>query len=729
MNLKKILEIIQNVLIIAVALLFCLFCKILFLEFINITYKTTVLINIFGILTTTICLYISLKRFTEILIFKENNLSETEAMRISNIIQSGAFSYLKTQYKIIFVVAAIVAINLFYQISLSMCIGFLLSIFSMTISGFYSTCVATTTNIVATIAAKTSINEAFSKGFRGASSGSYFTISMVLWQVLFIIHLSDIFAFSFKHLIIGGVLGASLLCIFNRLGGGVFTKAADVAGDIVGKIETSLNEDSPQNPAVIADNVGDNVGDCVGANSDVFESYLSTFLVSIFLHSQYCNGFSNYHSIYVLMGIVGLFSSIISEYIISFTEDVWEKMKLYLFSSMACNFIISSLLIFVVHNYFNISFCEYRRIVLCIFIGMSCIFAIVKIIEYFTSDEHKPIQELAHASQFGAGNNIIYGLSLGFFSTSSVLCVIAVSLGISYLFLGINGIAITAVSIVSISSTIVNIDLFGPIIDNSGGIAEMSGMDESVRANTDFLDAIGNTTKAITKGFASAAAALTSILLFFLYVIEVKSIFHHAITAPLTHPFVFMGLIIGAIIVLLFSGIGMKSVGDAAQKVVEKIREQFRHNPKILTGESAPDYNETIDYLTEVSCEKMYTQFIYPIIIVTGSVLIYLTITKFVLYITLPALDFLAAIVIGTTVSSICYGLFMTITGAAWDNCKKYIEKGNYGGKRSETHKAAVTGDTVGDPFKDTVGPSLSSLGKFVNIFATVLVIGLKHIF
>ncbi|OED45745.1 hypothetical protein AB836_00190 [Rickettsiales bacterium (ex Bugula neritina AB1)] len=729
MRIKNFLRIIQIISIIISVMLSFFSC------YYSLVYLKCFPVGIIFFLFVAILFFflsIVIKNLVEIITFRENNNQELEAERISNIIQEGAFSYLKNQYKIVLIISSGIAIIL-YKFSLSLCIGFLLSIFFMIISSLYSTFISTTTNVVLTVAAKTSSSLAFDKGFKGASSGSNFTVIMILSEIIIIIFLSSIKIyvglFSLFDLIIGAVLGASTMCIFNRLGGGVFTKAADVAGDIVGKIEKSLPEDSPKNPAVIADNVGDNVGDCIGANSDIFESYLSTFLVGMFLHISSGNEFIIVFSVYIIISISGLISSLISDFILGFTKDIWQKIKLYFFSSIIINFIISSVLIFFLRSSVgvNISFCMYRRIVLCIFIGMMGILSIIKIIEYFTSDENAPIKELANASQFGDGNNIIYGFALGFFSTSSILSVIIVMFLLADLLLGVNGIAFMTISIISLSSTIIKLDLLGPTIDNGGGIAEMSNMHESVRKNTDFLDVIGNTTKAVTKGFSSSVATLTSILLLMLYNnLKLNNNIPFNNTC-LSSPMIFLGLLLGSVIVLIFSGLGMKSVGDAAQKVVEKIRLQFHNNPKILEGEELPDYNETITYLTNVSCKKMYTQIIYPILILIMSVLINITINRFIIKI-ISTKDFLAAISIGVTIVSTCYGLFMTITGAAWDNCKKYIEKGHYGGKKSSTHKAAITGDTVGDPFKDTVGPSLGSLGKFINIFAIILIILFRNI-
>lgn len=646
-----------------------------------------------------------------------------KANYMSNLIYSAAFTYLIQQYKYILFIGSIVLVGLGYY---NRCIagGFFLGALLSCISSFFSMYVCVSTNIRTALSANKSLKEAFNTAFNGGIAGSLFTNAICLLCPLIIFNISVFYEkINFSDLCFGTSFGCSFICIFSRIAGGIFTKAADVGADLVGKIEAELAEDDGRNPAVIADNVGDNVGDCNGMIADVFESYAVTFLMAILWVPDVVK-FAAYKNIniyliisYFVLGVIGLINTFLCKYLINISKNIWSKLQHYFYSSVLLTFILSSIWFLGTYNKFGISSSLVYKMIISIAIGFLSSIGILKSTEYYTSSQYKPVQNLAAASNSGHGTNVIYGLSISFLCVAMPLLVIIVGILVSYTLLGFIGVILAALAMISVTGPIITLDLIGPITDNAGGIAEVSEMDTEVRDITDHLDSIGNVTKAITKGFSIGSAVFTSVVTNMLFVNEVLELKKIDVICSITQPVIFCGLLIGGIITYLFCGLGLRAVGEAAKSIVENVREQLRLKPGILTGEEKPDYNQTINFLTKISIKKMVLPSLLPILIPTLSFLIYRYVFgTFLIY------DFLAAISLGTTFMATFLSINMTTAGGAWDNGKKYIEEGHYGGKGSNAHKCAVTGDTVGDPYKDTVGPALNALAKLVPIVSYLIV-------
>jgi K(+)-stimulated pyrophosphate-energized sodium pump len=662
---------------------------------------------------------ISVENEEEIL---DNTIVE-KANNMSNLIYSAAFTYLIEQYKYILMIGGGVLAFLFYY-NTPIAGGFFLGALLSCISSFFSMYVCVTANIRTALSANKSLKDAFETAFKGGIAGSLFTNAICLLCPLIIFLISLSFPkFNFSDLCFGTSFGCSFICIFSRIAGGIFTKAADVGADLVGKIESELAEDDGRNPAVIADNVGDNVGDCNGMIADVFESYVVTFLMAL-LWTPDASKFSAYKNIsiyliitYFIIGFIGLANTFICKFLVNLSKNVWTKLQYYFYSSVFLTFILSSMWLLSSYSYFGISINLIYKMVASIGVGFLSSIFILKSTEYYTSSKYKPVQNLAAASNSGHGTNVIYGLSISFLCVAIPLVVIIIGILVTYTLLGFVGVILAALSMISITGPIITLDLIGPITDNAGGIAEVSEMDSEVRDITDHLDSVGNVTKAITKGFSIGSAVFTSVVTNMLFVNEVLELKSIDVVCSITQPIIFCGLIIGGIITYLFCGLGLRAVGEAAQSIVENVREQLRLKPGILTGEEQPDYNQTINFLTKVSIQKMILPSLLPILIPTLSFLIYRYVFgTFLIY------DFLAAISLGTTFMATFLSINMTTAGGAWDNGKKYIEEGHFGGKGSNAHKCAVTGDTVGDPYKDTVGPALNALAKLVPIVSYLII-------
>jgi K(+)-stimulated pyrophosphate-energized sodium pump len=517
--------------------------------------------------------------------------------------------------------------------------------------------------------------------------------------------------------LIGLALGSSLISVFARLGGGIYTKAADVGADLVGKIEQNLHEDDPRNPATIADNVGDNVGDCAGMAADVFETYAVSLIGAILIGYLTSTGHSSAALVFPFL-ICGL--SIIGSVLgICFVNLSKSNATNALIGGVGVSGLISALLIYPATQAlfpqaleFSGKMVSAQPLFYCVLIGIVLTFATVWITNYYTSTAHKPVRRIADASETGHATNIIAGISVGHHSTTLPVLLIAASIFGCYELAGLYGIAIAVVSMLSLSGIIISLDAFGPITDNAGGIAVMSGLPEGVRKITDELDAVGNTMKAVTKGYAIASAGLAAMVLFGSYVEELK--FHLPDTAlhfDLTNPKVIIGLFIGGLLPYVFTAYAMDAVGSAAGAVVNEVRRQVKALPGILTGETTPDYGQCVDIVTKAALKKMIVPALLPIIFVVGVAAI-------------PFLgkEALGGVLVGTIVTGLFVGIAMTSAGGAWDNAKKFIEEGNHGGKGSPAHQAAVTGDTVGDPYKDTAGPAVNPMIKVVNIVAILII-------
>ncbi len=635
---------------------------------------------------------------------KKQPVGDEKMEEISLAIRLGSNTYLNRQYKTVAAVAAIVSIVLYLTFGWLFVIGFLSGAIASALAGYIGMNVATYSNVKTAEAAKTGLSQSFSLAFKAGSVTGFLVTALALLSVSLLYFFID----DIKILISLG-FGASLISIFARLGGGIFTKAADVGADLVGKIEANIPEDDPRNPAVIADNVGDNVGDCAGMAADLFETYAVTLIAAILLG-------------YLIIGNVGVYfplaiggSAIIASIFGGFFVKIARKessnhesaniMKA-LYKGLLASLIISAVLFYPITKFY---FAEnYWRFYLSAIIGLIITILIVAITDYYTAKRFRPVCSIAEASRSGHATNIIMGLSVGMEATFLPIILISCGVLASFYFAGLYGIAVSAMSMLSVAGIIIAIDSFGPITDNAGGIAEMTNQSEGVRRVTDSLDAVGNTTKAVTKGYAIISAGLATLVLFASYTEELKA-FIGNIEFNLQDPYVIIGLFIGASLPYLFSSIVMKSVGKTAGTVVEEVRRQFKEIPGIMEGKNKPDYGRAIDLVTKAALKEMILPALIPIV----SVLI----VGFGL-----GAKALGGLLIGSIISGLFVALSMTAGGAAWDNAKKHIESGNHGGKGSEAHKASVTGDTVGDPYKDTAGPAINPLIKVINIVALLIV-------
>jgi len=504
-------------------------------------------------------------------------------------------------------------------------------------------------------------------------------------------------------MLVGLGFGASLISLFARVGGGIYTKAADVGADLVGKIEAGIPEDDPRNPAVIADNVGDNVGDCAGMGADLYETYVVTLLAAMLLAliPSVASTYKFAVEYPIMLGCVAIVGSIIGTWFVRLGKK--ENIMGALYKGLIASGIISAIGFYFI-TYFT---GNPMNLFLATLVGLVITILINVITEYYTSTKYRPVKKTAESSVTGAGTNIIYGLAVGMESTILPVLVIVLGIVAAYMLAGVYGIAIAAVAMLSLTGVIIAMDTYGPITDNAGGIAEMAGLDKKVRKNTDALDSVGNTTKAVTKGYAIGSAALGALALFVAFTQEIKLVVGVPVNFLLTNPAVIVGLIIGAMLPFAFSAVLMRAVGTSAHKIVVEVRRQFKEIKGIMTGKAKPDYAKCVDIVTKAALANM----ILPAVIAVAAPLA----VGFLL-----GIKALGGMLIGVILSGLVMALFMSNSGATWDNAKKYIEDGNHGGKGKNAHKAAVVGDTVGDPFKDTAGPALNALIKVINTLAIV---------
>ena len=663
---------------------------------------------------------------------------------IAGAIQEGASAYLSRQYSTIAIVGLVILVISYFLLGLEVSIGFLIGAVLSGIAGYIGMLVSVRANVRTTQAASNSLAEGLSIAFKsGAVTGMLVAGLALLAVAVYYYVLTNLWIPQNNRIVIDALValgfGSSLISIFARLGGGIFTKGADVGGDLVGKVEAGIPEDDPRNPATIADNVGDNVGDCAGMAADLFETYAVTVVATMVLASIFFAG--NETMMIYPLSICGacVITSILGTYFVKLGKS--NSIMGALYKGFIATAILSLVVLYFVTDLvvgfgtsLTISGKSFNGLDLymCGVTGLAITGLIIWITEYYTGVDYRPVKSIAKSSETGHGTNVIQGLAISMESTALPALVIVFGIIITYSLAGLFGIAVAVTTMLALAGMVVALDAFGPVTDNAGGIAEMSDLPEEVRNTTDSLDAVGNTTKAVTKGYAIGSAGLGALVLFGAYTEDLKYFSSNAAEGSyffgvnpdfsLSNPYVVVGLLVGGMLPYLFAALGMTAVGRAGSAIVEEVRKQFKEKPGIMTGEDKPDYSSAVDLLTKSAIKEMIVPSLLPLL---SPIVLFYTVnfiaTKS------DAFSALGAMLLGVIVTGLFVALSMTAGGGAWDNAKKYIEDGNYGGKGSEAHKAAVTGDTVGDPYKDTAGPAVNPMIKITNIVALLLLAVLAH--
>ena len=671
-----------------------------------------------------ISIFFSIFLIKDILLFPCGNKKMIE---VAKLIESCAKTYLQRQYKTIFFVSIFLALFIFLFLGKYYVLGFFIGSSFSGLIGYIGMLISVKANVRTANAARIdSLSKALDIAFKSGSVTGLLVISLSLLGIFsFYIFLQfmklDIRIILNSLLALG--FGASFISIFARLGGGIFTKSADIGADLVGKLEVGIPEDDSRNPAVIADNVGDNVGDCAGMAADLYETCCVTIIASMVLFGILCD---NSLILYpLILGALSIFSTLVGIFFVKLNgSNVILALYKGFFSSVVCSIFFIFLYVYLFmgwNNSFSFSFCKLygKSFFYSSLVGIFFTAFLVIVTDYYTSTKYYPVRDIARVSAQGHATNIIQGLAFSMEATTLPVLGVIFSILLSYYIAGIIGIAIAATSMVSLSGMIVALDAYGPVTDNAGGIAEMSNLDIDVRKKTDMLDSVGNTTKAITKGYAIGSAGLGSLVLFITYTEDLNFYFSDLkLLFSLKDPFVISGLFFGGIIPYLFSSLSMKAVGNVASKVVNEVRNQFSRINDISDNMNKPDYNKVVDLITIESIKSMILPSLLPLLLP-----IFLYIFIFLFFGKSNAFISLGSMLLGTIITGIFLAISMTSGGGAWDNAKKYIEDGNYGGKGSYSHSSAVTGDMVGDPYKDTAGPAINPLIKIANIVALLIVI------
>lgn len=670
------------------------------------------MIEVFSIAVSIVALLFA---FWQMRIVKRADAGSEKMQEIASAIQEGSYAYLRREYTVVAVVAVIIGVILALFLGQYIALGFIIGAVASALAGYWGMKTAVLANVRTAQAAHGGLRPAFGLAFRGGAVTGFLVVGLGLLVVSI--------TWLFKQdigMLIGLGFGGSLISIFARLGGGIYTKGADVGADLVGKVEAGIPEDDPRNPAVIADNVGDNVGDTAGMAADLFETYVVTTVAAMILGSAIFSQIEAAMSYPLLLGAVSILASLVGMLFARIGKN--NSIMGALYKSLVVSLAVAALLFIPATMFLTTTPGDspyivsgitlipgnWMHIYVSAIIGLIVTGLMVVVTEYYTSKKFRPVQSIAKASESSAGTNIIMGLSVGMEATVVPIIIIALGMLAAFSMFGLYGVAIASVGMLSMAGIVVAIDAFGPITDNAGGIAEMAGLSDDVRVITDELDAVGNTTKAVTKGYAIASAGLASLVLFASFTEELKAA-GADVLFTLSNPLVIIGIFFGAALPYLFGSLAMRAVGKAAGSIVEEVRRQFKEIPGIMAGTARPDYARAVDIVTRAALKEMVLPAILPILATILVAFIFGT-------------QALAGLLIGVIASGLFVALSMTSGGAAWDNTKKFIEEGNYGGKGSPAHKNAVVGDTVGDPYKDTAGPAINPMIKVVNIVALLLV-------